>query len=90
VKFCEVEQMKLNCDNQTTLLITFNSVYHERTKHIEISCYFIREKLLSKELFSGFISSNDQLAYILIKFLRGLRIQLIYSKLGAYNLYAPA
>ncbi|KAG5009726.1 hypothetical protein JHK87_018241 [Glycine soja] len=90
LRFCEVGQMKLYCDNQAALHIASNPVFHERTKHIEIDCHFIREKLLSKEIITEFISSNDQPVDILTKSLRGPRIQSICSKLGAYDLYAPA
>ena len=90
LRFCEVAQMKLYCDNQAALHISSNPVIHERTKHIKIDCHFIREKLLSKEIVIEFISSNDQPVDILTKTLKGPRIQSICSKLGAYDLYAPA
>jgi len=70
--FCDIQLMKMYCDNQTALHIDFR---------------FIREKLLSKEVCTKFVGSNDRLADALKKFLKGLQIQFICTKLGTYNLY---
>ena len=39
---------------------------------------------------TSFVNSNDQLADIFTKSLRGPRIKYICDKLGAFDLYAPA
>jgi len=79
--------VKVYSDSKAAIQIAANPVYHERTKHIEIDCHFIREKVMQGMVSTNYIPTNEQPADILTKSLPRVQHEVLSSKLGIQNIF---
>lgn len=58
---------KIYCNNKSTIAMTKNPAFQERTKHIDICLHFIRELVEREEIILKFCNTNEQVADIFTK-----------------------
>lgn len=60
-------------------------MYHERTKHIEVACHFVWEKIQENLISTSYVKTGEQLVDLLTKTLNGTRVDYLCNKLGMIN-----
>ena len=79
--------MRLYCDNKAAVSIAHNLVQHNKTKHVEIDRYFIKEKIDSGLICTLFIASKLQLADVFTKGVQNPTFNSMVSKMGMDDIF---
>ena len=85
--FRNLKLVTLYCDNKSALYLASNPVFHERTKHIEIDCHLIREKIIKGVVTTAHIASKNQPADLFTKAIPSYTLSYLLSKLGVCNFF---
>ena len=76
--------MAMYCDNQSTIFITNNPNFHERTKHIKVDYHYVRDMVMRG---TPYTQSLEQLTNIFTKDLVVGVFETLCTKLSIINIY---
>eukprot|EP00253_Pinus_taeda_P032337 PITA_32337 len=62
-----MEATRIICDNQSCIKLSENLVFHDRSKHIDIRCHFVRDSVQRATIQLRYTPTGEQVADILAK-----------------------
>ena len=90
LKVPRIQTPILFSDSTAAIYLATNHVFHERTKHIENDCHFVRKWLDRKVLKSLHVRTADQVADIMTKPLFPQQFYHLMSKMSLHNIFGSS
>ncbi|XP_022876786.1 uncharacterized protein LOC111394991 [Olea europaea var. sylvestris] len=84
----EYRSMTSTCSELTWIRFLLRDL--QRTKHSELDCHLVRDKIQEGSIITSHIASQSQMADIFTKALPTYLLHLHLSKMGIVNLYSPS
>ena len=85
----ELDTTVILCDNQSCIKMTENPVFHDRSKHIEIRYFYIRDMMQKGAIKLQYVSTDEQVVDVLTKPLSRVKFEYFQDKLGVVQKDLP-
>ena len=81
----EIDVTDIHCDNQICIKMTENSVFHDKSKHIEIRYHYIRDMVQKGDINLKYVPTEGQVEDVLTKPLACGKFEQFRDNLGVFQ-----
>ena len=85
----ELDTIVILCDNQSCIKMMENPMFHDKSKHIEIQYFYIRDMVQKGAIKLQYVSTDEQVADVLTRPLSRVEFEYFYDKLGVVQKNLP-
>ena len=85
----ELDTTVILCDNQSCIKMTENPVFHDRSKHIEIRDFYIRDMMHKGAIKLQCVSIDEQVVDVLTKPLSQVKFEIFRDNIRVVRKYLP-
>eukprot|EP00253_Pinus_taeda_P032206 PITA_32206 len=78
----KMEVTRIMCDNQSCIKLSENPVFHDRSKHIDIRCHFVKDCVQRGVVQLSYTPTGEQVVDILTKALERIKFDYVREKMG--------
>lgn len=81
----EEAETVIMCDNSSAIQLRENSVFHGKSKHIDVRFHYLRDLVSDGVVGLRYVSTEDQVAYIFTKSLKLEQFEKLRGMLGVID-----
>ena len=85
----ELDTTLIICDNQSCINMTKNLMFHDKSKHIEIRYYYIRNMVQKGAINVQYMSTDEKFFNVLTKPLSRVKFEYFCDNIGVVRKYFP-
>ena len=63
----QLDAICIDCDNQSCVKLSKNSVFHDKSKHIELKYHYIKDMVQRGAVMLQYVAMDEQIANVLTK-----------------------
>ena len=78
------------CDNHSCVKLSWNLVFHDKSKHIEINYHYIKDMVQRGVVKLQYVATDEQTADVLTKRLAKVKFEYFREKLGSVFIQVPS